>query len=335
MNKPSPRLIGIFVTAALVLLVGMILFFGSSSLLSKNTRFVLFFDQSVNGLNVGSLVKYRGVPIGAVERILIRAEGQDPESTAIPVVVRIDRTRLEKDLGVMDTAFDPSNVQDAIRKGLVGELSLESFITGQLFVEFSFDRERSRGATRHLVGESEIMEIPTLGSSLDEITDDLAQLVASAGAIDLERLNENVNQVLENLSGVLAGINSDEISRSVTAAADSVSEFVDSESLASALSSIEEALDQIATTAASYDLTEGPLAQTVETWTTEFSETLDGLNRVSAQLGILLDPDSSMRFEFEKMLRELSRAAQSIRVLADYLERNPNALLTGRAENDD
>jgi paraquat-inducible protein B len=335
MNKPSPRLIGIFVTAAILLLLGMTLFFGSSSLLSKNSRFILFFDQSVNGLNVGSIVKYRGVPIGSVERILIRAEGQDPDSTAIPVVVRIDRSRLENDLGVGEAVFDPENIRDAVRKGLVGELSLESFITGQLFVEFSFDRERSAGSRKHLVGESEMMEIPTLGSSLDEITEDLAQLVADVSAIDLKRLNENVNQVLENLVAVLDGINSEEISRSVTAAADSVSDFVNSESLASMLGSFEATLEQIEATTATYDLEEGPLAETIQIWTDEFSQALGGLSRISAQLEVMLEPDGSTRYALENMLRELSRAAQSIRVLADYLEQNPKALLTGRAENDE
>jgi len=194
MNRPSPKFIGAFVTAALLLAVGMVMFLGSSSLLSKNTRFILFFDQSVNGLNEGSLVKFRGVPVGSVERIMIRAQGQDPASTAIPVIIKIDRTRLENDLGVMDEAFNPSYIQQSIDRGLVAELSLESFITGQLFVEFSFNPERGGDLKKHLAREGEMMEIPTLSSSLDEITDDVASIIADLSELDIDQLNNNINR---------------------------------------------------------------------------------------------------------------------------------------------
>lgn len=332
MNRPNPRFIGAFVTVAIVLLVGMVLFFGSSSLLSKNTRFILFFDQSVNGLQEGSLVKFRGVPVGTVQNILIRAEGQHPDSTAIPVIIKIDRTRLVNDLGVMNETFAPESIQESIRRGLVAELSLESFITGQLFVEFSMNKERSPGMQWHLVGESDMMEIPTLGSSLDQITEDVARFISDFSEIDLGRLNENVNSVLENLSVAIAGIKTDEISTSVITAADEVSAFLASESFAGSMESLEIALDEIASTAASFNLSEGPLSESIGIWTTQLTTTLENLNGLVEQVGVLLEPDSSMRFEVENTLRELSRAALSIRQLVDYLERNPNALLTGRPE---
>jgi len=332
MNKPSPRLIGIFVTAAMVLLVAMVMFFGTSSLLSKSTRFILFFDQSVNGLNVGSMVKYRGVPIGSVERILIRAEGQHPDSNAIPVIIKIDQTRLQKDLGVMDTVFDPDNIQDAIRRGLVAELSLESFITGQLFVEFTLDPERSPGQQWHIVGDTDAIEIPTLSSSFDEIAADVAQLVSDFSEIDIARLDENVNAAIENLIVVLAGIKSEEISDSVVQAAESVSQFLVSEEFVETLDTIGLTLEKVGETVETYNLEDGPLADTVSQWTTKLTETLDGFDALSSELSLMLEPDGSTRVELERMLHQMGRAAQSIRVLADFLERNPSALLTGRPE---
>lgn len=330
MNKPSPKFIGAFVTAALLLAVGMVMFFGSSSLLSKSTRFILFFDQSVNGLNEGSLVKFRGVPVGSVERILIRAQGQHADSTAIPVVIKIDRTRLENDLGVMDEAFDPIYIKESIDKGLVAELSLESFITGQLFVEFSFNPDRSPDLQWHLVGESEMMEIPTLSSSLDQITDDVAAIISDISALDLDKLNNNVNAVLENTAAVLAGIDSEEISRSITGAADSVTAFIKSDEFVQTLSAAQLTMKEISETVNSYDLNDGPLAAKLESWTASLTTTLEELQKVTSQAGDMMAPDGSLRFELESMLRELNRAARSIRALADYLEENPNSILTGR-----
>jgi len=323
------------VTAALVLLVGMVMFFGSSSFLNKSTRFILFFDQSVNGLNEGSLVKFRGVPVGSVQRILIRAEGQHPDSTAIPVIIRIDQTRLQNDLGVVDEAFDPQFIQKAIDNGLVAELSLESFITGQLFVEFSFDRERSPGQQWNLIEENGLIEIPTLSSSLDEITADIAQMISDFSEIDIAELNENINAVLVNTAAVLEGIQSEEISQSIVTAANGVSDLLASDAFADTVQSLETALNSFSSTVETYNLENGPLADTVNVWTAQFSQTLGHLNRLSEQAGLLLEPDSSMRFETEKTLRALRRAAESVRVLADYLERNPSALLTGRPESED
>lgn len=330
MNKPSPKIIGAFVTLALLLAVGMVMFLGSSSLLSQNTRFILFFDQSVNGLNEGSPVKFRGVPVGSVERILIRAEGQDPRSTAIPVIIKIDRTRLANDLGVVNESFDPSFITDSIDRGLVAELSLESFITGQLFVEFSFNPGRSPGPQGHMVEESDMREIPTLSSSLDDITDDAADIIAALSAVDIERLVENVNSVLENTTAVLEGIDSEGMSRSITTAADSVSGFVESGELSKTLESAQLALKEISKTAGSFNLEQGPLAGRLETWTTSLTTTLEELQQLTSKTSQMMAPDGSLRYELETMLREMSRASRSIRALADYLEENPNSILTGR-----
>lgn len=337
MNKSSPRIIGAFVTASLLLMIGMVTFFGSSSFLSENTRFILFFDQSVNGLNEGSPVKFRGVPVGTVERIMIRADGQHQGSTAIPVVIKIDRTRLQNDLGVVDKAFDPASIQESIDKGLVAELSLESFITGQLFVEFSFNPERIPGLQWHLVEESDMMEIPTLSSSLDQITDDVASIIADINDLDIERLNENINTVLENTAKVLAGIDSEEVSRSVTAAADSVSAatdslttFIKSKEFSETLGSAKLAMEEITRTVESFNLEEGPLASKLDNWTSSLTTTLDELQALTSKTGDMMAPDGSLRYELESMMRELSRAARSIRALADYLEENPNSILTGR-----
>lgn len=333
-RKPSPKAIGVFVTAATILLVAMVIFFGSTTLLSKSTRFILFFDQSVNGLAAGSPVKFRGVPVGSVEKILIRAEGQAEDSTAIPVIIKLDRSRLEKELGVPESAFSPESIHTSIERGLMGQLNLESFITGQLFVEFSFEPEKQKGWQPHLVEVNGMLEIPTLASSLDKITSDIAQLISDAGAIDLPRLNENINTVLENMAVVLAGIDSEGISQSVTSAADQVTAIVGSEDFKQSITAMRQAFELIGTTAKTFNLKDGPLAATIEKWTTQYEQTLAGLDRLIDETGNLMSPESDLRYEFENTLRELSRAAQSIRLLADYLERNPNALLTGRPEDE-
>ena len=330
-HKANPKLIGAFIAASGVLLVVMILFFGSSSLLSRSSSFILFFDQSVNGLNVGSPVKFRGVPVGSVERILIRTEGQRAQSNAIPVIIGIEHSRIEDDLGLDGQSLTPNSILSWLDRGLLARLSLESLITGQLFVELSVEPDKISDYQSHLVEHTGMVEIPTQTSQLDAITSDIGQLIADFGAIDLPRLNENMNVVLENLSSVLAGLDSDEISRTVIEAAQQVTAVVGSEDFKASLSEMRAAFASISKTAASYELEAGALGSTIDTVSAQFTNTLERIDLLVNQASGLLDVDSSLLYALQNTLRELSLASQSVRTLTDYLERNPNALLTGRA----
>lgn len=334
-KNPNPKVIGIFVTVSLVLIIGMVMYFGTANFLKRSTHFLLFFDQSVNGLNVGSPVKFRGVPVGKVKRIMIRAEGQFEHSTAIPVVIEINRSRLENDLGVSRKRFTPENLDQSIDRGLVAELSIDSFITGLLFVELAIKPERSSNTTFHLEESNGILEIPTLNSSLDQITSDMAQIISDLSDLDLDELNRNINTVLVSTSKVLDGIDSAAISQSLTGAADQLTEFIASEDFEASVTAVRGAFEEVRDTAESFNLSDGPLAKTIDTWTAQITEALDSLDDLTNDASALLKPDSNVRFEFETMIRELGRAARSIRLLSEYLERNPNALLTGRSEGEE
>jgi paraquat-inducible protein B len=327
-------MIGAFVTVMLALIVGMVMYFGTASFLNRSTYFILFFDQSVNGLTVGSPVKFRGVPVGQVKRIMIRTEGQGADSTAIPVIIEINRSRLENDLGVPAGVFSPESIQDSLDRGLVAQLNLESIITGQLFVEFSFEPEKSKDAHSHLEEVNGIVEVPTLNSSLDQITADVAQIIADIKALDLQELSKNINGLLLSAKAQMDDLNTKAISKSITETADEIKDFVASEEFKESVIAMRGAFEEVRDTAESFNLTDGPLATAIDTWTKQITETLASLDNLTKDASALLKPGSDVRYEFESMLRELGRAARSIRILSEYLERNPNAVLTGRGEDE-
>ena len=329
-RSTNPKIIGVFVTASIAVFVLLILFFGSAKIFSQTIHYILFFEHSVNGLNVGSLVKYKGVPVGVVERILIRVEGQSRESTSIPVIVRIDRSRLTNRLGTSVEVFDPEFVHKMIEDGLVAQLNQESFITGQLFVEFSIQPAQAGNFVEHRNGDGDygMVEIPTLGSPFGEITDDVGSIISSFTEIDLDQTSQNINAVLENLALFLQEIDARELSRSLVAMVDEITVLLKSGELEATLSSTQSTLAQIEKTLSTYDLEEGELAETV----VQLNQTLGGLNRLVAEGNAMIAPESNMRYELQGALRELRQVTRSLRLFINYLERNPNALLTGRPE---
>ncbi|MEA3148208.1 MAG: phospholipid/cholesterol/gamma-HCH transport system substrate-binding protein, partial [Verrucomicrobiota bacterium] len=74
-QKANPTLIGAFVFGAIVIAVGAVIFFGSANLFAKKQLFETYFNQSVNGLGIGSNVKYKGVTVGKVTKVQLKFQG--------------------------------------------------------------------------------------------------------------------------------------------------------------------------------------------------------------------------------------------------------------------
>ena len=111
-KKTSSFLVGLFVTLGLVLGTVLIIWVGASRYFEPGNRYATYFDESVQGLQKDSTVKYRGVDVGRVERIRVA-----PDNHLVEVVMKIDLT-------------------EDIRKGMAAELK-SAGITGIMFVELA------------------------------------------------------------------------------------------------------------------------------------------------------------------------------------------------------
>jgi len=128
-------LIGGFVAGAIALAVAGIIAFGSGKFFAQELHFVLFFDSSVKGLQVGAPVTFRGVKIGSVKDIVLRL---DPGTDAIQMPVYIDVD--PRNFLTEGAKYEPyGNYQQLIEKqGMRARLELQSFVTGQLAVGLDF-----------------------------------------------------------------------------------------------------------------------------------------------------------------------------------------------------
>src|SRR5882724_8304548 len=94
-KRASPAMIGAFVIGAITIIGVAAVTLGGGRLFRSQERYVMFFQGSVNGLEKGAPVKYRGVPIGVVTDILL-AVPQLRDDPRIPVVIEVDNDRLRE-----------------------------------------------------------------------------------------------------------------------------------------------------------------------------------------------------------------------------------------------
>lgn len=205
-QKINTKLTGMFVLTAAFILIGTFLLMNRDNLSSHSLKYVLYFEDSVKGLSVGAPVVLNGVPVGRVSNISLITDVKDL-SFKIPVTIEINtnsfqqrKTNRADSLWKIEYSSRSSQIQmmhELIEKGLRARLITQSILTGQMMVELSFYPDTKpvfRG------GKESIPEIPTLPSSIAEITKTFQNLPIHKMAI-------NLNETLSELRTLLQTIN--------------------------------------------------------------------------------------------------------------------------------
>ena len=190
MAKQANRMmIGGFVLIAIFIMAASLVIFGSGKFFQKTQTYVLYFEGSVMGLNAGSPVLFRGVPIGSVTSIVLQADVATMD-VVIPVIIAIEQEKFQVYGGVRDPQ---KNMPKLIEKGLRAVLVTQSFITGQLAIELDFEPDTPvvlKGLNK------EYTEIPTIPSTTQKLMDALAKL-------DLTKIEQYLDSALEGISKVV------------------------------------------------------------------------------------------------------------------------------------
>src|SRR3990172_4786703 len=174
MAKQANRMmIGVFVVIAVILMAASLVVFGSGKFFKKTVKCVLYFDESVKGLNVGAPVLFQGVQIGSVISIVLQVDPAKLQPQ-IPVIIEYEpeKFKVREEGGKM--VRDPrKNIAKLIEKGLLAVLTMQSFITGQLMIELDFHP----GSPVSLKGlDKDYIEIPTIPSTGEKLSQALEKL---------------------------------------------------------------------------------------------------------------------------------------------------------------
>lgn len=328
-RRTSPAVIGAFVVGAVVLAVIAVMVFGGSRFFQEKRHFITYFDGSVTGLRVGSNVLFRGVRVGYVTDIGILADASLDRFT-VPVTYQILPDAFAV-LGEGDGEARRADIRDLIQRGLRAKLEVESYVTGQLIVQLDFYPDQPVKAARH--PEAPYPEIPSVPSGIQQALANVQRLLSELQeSIDIRQLATDLQ---EGASGLNRLVNSPQLSSAI-AGIDRLVNDGDAQALPGTarrtLAAVEDAADAATAVLERGDAELGPLLGEARTTLEALADAASEAGRLLETARLQMGTEGGGPSQLGDTLRELESAARSLRVLTDYLERHPEALLRGKRE---
>ena len=257
-------------------------------------KYILEFDGSVRGLARGAPVEFRGIKLGEV--LDIRAEA-DPKTLEfrIPVLIEMEPERIALTSGVYKERADLSELNALVEeKGLRAQLQTGNLLTGALYVELDLHPDAPPAKVGY---ERRFPVIPTIPAPLEQARASVQRVLQKFEQVPIDQIGEDLRQTVQGLNQL---VNSAELKASLRA-------------LNGTLQASQRLMRDV-----NSDLLP------------ELNATIKQADRTLAAAEGVLARDSAINHEVRRMLEELSNAARSIRVMADYLERHPDALIYGK-----
>jgi paraquat-inducible protein B len=219
-TKPHYFRIGMFVILATLLIVVAVVTFGAGLLAQNKRYFESYFDESITGLSVGSLVEFRGVRIGQVERIgfvgstyeLSRDNGRISEyEPYVRVVCSVTRGNLP------ELAEERSNevLEQMIRRGLRVRVT-SNILTGEAYLEVNY-LDPNRFDVMKIAWQPKYTYIPSAPSEMTTIKDSIDKILYQLQEIDVGKLVATLEQVLTSIDQAVADANLADLSREARA----------------------------------------------------------------------------------------------------------------------
>jgi ABC-type transporter Mla subunit MlaD len=196
--------LGLFVIAAFCLGVGFLIVFGAGEFMKQEILAETCFDESVQGLDVGSEVKYKGVRIGTVKAITTTVQMYQVPSRFVLVVFALDPDAFP----AADDQDPVQAVKKAVDRGLTVYLSFKG-ITGAAFLETDYlpdivDPVDITWTPDNLYIPSRKSSIKRLGDAVNLILENLNEINVLGMTRDLEELLDSLNRKTAEFD--LAGI---------------------------------------------------------------------------------------------------------------------------------
>jgi paraquat-inducible protein B len=328
-TKLSPTVVGVFVIGAIALGVVALLSFGGLHFFSQPQRFVVYFDESVHGLDLGSAVKLRGVRIGHVVDLNVRYEAKSNRSQ-VAVICELSRDILTDARGVPIDVSDRTALQILIDRGLRAKLGVVGLATGLLYVELNFVDPAEYPVSNAGIAGEKYAVVPAMPSAISEYQASLTMILSNLKKVDFGGLADDVKKLLSTAQKQLDGADVKGLVSNWKDAGVAVKDLASSPDAKQAFANLNSAITDLRGVLAKVDTQVTPAGENLNATLKEAKASLERFNAAAASAQHFIEAQSWVGDQGVQTLQELGDAAESVRRLADFLERDPNALLVGK-----
>ncbi|HWA10101.1 MAG TPA: MlaD family protein [Opitutaceae bacterium] len=327
-TKVSPAIVGLFVIGAFALAIISLLTFGGVNFFAKPQRFVVYFDESVHGLTLGSPVKLSGVQIGRVVDLSVRYNQQSNHS-AVAVVCEFSKDKVTDAKGNAINVAERTELQTLVDRGLRAQLGVQGLATGLLFVELDFKNPKDYPADLP-IAESKYLAVPSVPSAISEFQNNLTDILNDIKKIDFAGIGRGVDQLLADTHRQLDGIDLKGLVAQWQKTGASVDALVNAPEIKATIVHLDDAVVELRVTLANLNTQVDSGGAHLQSTLKEAQDALKAFNDASAAARHFIEGQRGLGDDVSRALRQVSEASAAVQQLVDLIERNPNALLVGK-----
>jgi ABC-type transporter Mla subunit MlaD len=315
------------VVVGLALLVGFVLFLTQNRTSSSDAMFETYIRESVQGLEVGSPVRYRGVAVGRVTEIaLAAAEYRRPEGEGFAAAFQLVVVRFAVNLARVG---DVPSTEEAVAQGLRARMAAQG-ITGVGYIELDF-LDPDRFLVPSVPWTPRYGWIPAVPSTVAQVTSAAEMFVRQIQGIDFVGLVANINDLVSDLRRQAEGGDLAVALRDTSALMQELRGIVGASDVPGAVAELR------ATSAAVRGLAEG---REIRETLSAMGAAAQDLRRATARLpGTIGQLESSLRAarntttdvqaDLAPLLRDLRATTANLRETTEALRRSPSQALLG------
>lgn len=327
-TKISPAVVGAFVIGAFALGIVALLTFGGVSVFSKPQRFVVYFNESIHGLDLGSPVKLRGVRVGRVADVKIRYD-EKTNSSVVAVVCEFSRDMVADSKGAVINVANRAELQTLVDHGLRAQLGVLGLATGLLFVELDF-YDPKEFPVDSKVTELKYVVVPAVPSAISEFQASASEILANLKKVDFAGLGREIAALASESRKKLDGVDLKGVAEQWKKTGATIESLATTPEIKQTFTNLNLAVDDLRKVLSKVDAQVEPAGKGLTETLAQAKVAIESFNATATEARKFISTHSGLGDEVVGTLQQLNDAADAVKRLADFLERNPNALLTGK-----
>ncbi|QWE19862.1 MlaD family protein [Polynucleobacter sp. AP-Kolm-20A-A1] len=198
-SNPNYFRLGVFVLAAIGVLIAVILIFGSGQLFKKSFMVETYIKQSVTGLDTGAAVRFRGVKIGQVTMIGLSGDIYEDD---VPFQER--RQYVVVRMQIVGETVNEDLIKEFVKNNLRAQVKSQG-ITGVNYIEFNFTPTANTYTPLPYEWKPKYPVIPSLPNQADQIIEGVQKLIDGMNQLNISGTQQKFDALLGNLNTLMAG----------------------------------------------------------------------------------------------------------------------------------